>query len=157
MYAVINKATRRAYVGSSVNLARRLAAHRSCINTGYLLDKQAYADDARTLGVAGFDFLVLRTTNTLEEARELETAFLECFFGNGLYNRAPHANGSTGVKRIADAYKRGAAKRLQNPGFSKRLAEACRGKRAVLTCPYCGVEGGGGNMRRYHFEKCKAK
>ena len=25
----------------------------------------------------------------------------------------------------------------------------------IVKCPYCGVEGGGGNMTRYHFNKCK--
>ena len=27
----------------------------------------------------------------------------------------------------------------------------------IVTCPHCGLEGGGGNMTRYHFDKCKAK
>ena len=25
------------------------------------------------------------------------------------------------------------------------------------TCPYCGLSGGGGNMKRYHFNNCKHK
>jgi hypothetical protein len=28
-------------------------------------------------------------------------------------------------------------------------------KYQILTCPYCTHEGGGGNMKRYHFENCK--
>ena len=30
-------------------------------------------------------------------------------------------------------------------------------KYAEHTCPYCGLTGGGGNMKRYHFENCKKK
>lgn len=28
---------------------------------------------------------------------------------------------------------------------------------ATLTCPHCGKQGGGPNMSRYHFDKCKAR
>jgi group I intron endonuclease len=30
-----------------------------------------------------------------------------------------------------------------------------RGKRAIVECPHCKLQGGGGNMKRYHFNKCK--
>lgn len=61
-----------------------------------------------------------------------------------------------GIKRInLENYRNGAAKRLANPDFRNRLSEACKGKRKIVTCPKCGTSGGGGNMRRYHFEKCK--
>jgi len=30
-------------------------------------------------------------------------------------------------------------------------------KYKISTCPHCGKTGGGGNMKRYHFEKCKLK
>lgn len=61
-----------------------------------------------------------------------------------------------GLKRTnLENYKRGAAKRLANPSFRDKLSQACKGKRQVVICPKCGVSGGGGNMRRYHFEKCK--
>jgi hypothetical protein len=32
-----------------------------------------------------------------------------------------------------------------------------RGPREKKTCPHCGFIGGGPNMGRYHFDKCKAK
>jgi hypothetical protein len=54
-------------------------------------------------------------------------------------------------------HEEGAAKRLADPNFRSRLSEACKGKREIVTCPHCGVSGGGGNMRRYHFDKCKSK
>jgi hypothetical protein len=30
-----------------------------------------------------------------------------------------------------------------------------RGPRSIVTCPHCGKTGGGSNMPRYHFDKCK--
>jgi hypothetical protein len=27
----------------------------------------------------------------------------------------------------------------------------------ILKCPNCGCEGGGGNMKRYHFDNCKSR
>ena len=27
----------------------------------------------------------------------------------------------------------------------------------IITCPHCGKKGGGGNMKRYHFDECKYK
>ena len=156
VYAVINKHNRKAYVGSSSNVEIRLINHKCYINKSLFLHYQGYAEDAKKYGVSGFEFKLLKQTNTIEEAKELETAFLECFIDD-LYNKAPHSDGSTGIKRNRDLYVKGAAKRLQNPNYTKKLSEACKGKRALVTCPNCGLVGGGGNMRRYHFDKCKGK
>jgi hypothetical protein len=62
-----------------------------------------------------------------------------------------------GTKRDGAPYIGGAAKRLADPEFTTRLSAACKGKREVVECPHCGVTGGGGNMRRYHFDKCKER
>jgi group I intron endonuclease len=62
-----------------------------------------------------------------------------------------------GTKRNPEPYILAAAKRIADPTFSARLSAACKGKRQVVTCPHCGLAGGGGNMRRYHFDKCKGK
>ncbi len=120
------------------------------------VDRQPYQDDAKIYGIDGFEFVVLAKTDTIEQARELETACLECFFGDDLYNKSPNADGATGTKRDSAAYVVGSAKRISNPNFSAKLSEACKGKRQIVTCPSCGLSGGGGNMRRYHFEKCKS-
>lgn len=62
---------------------------------------------------------------------------------------------SRGLKRTnLKNYKHGAAKRLADPNFRIKLSLACKGKRQIVICPKCGVSGGGGNMRRYHFENC---
>jgi group I intron endonuclease len=62
---------------------------------------------------------------------------------------------SKGLKRDHDTYSAGAKKQWANPEQRAKKMEAMRGKREVVTCPHCGVEGGGGNMRRYHFDRCK--
>ena len=41
------------------------------------------------------------------------------------------------------------AKRLRDEGFKRNLK--------LIQCPHCGREGKGGNMTRYHFDKCKHK
>jgi hypothetical protein len=74
-----------------------------------------------------------------------------------LYNKAPSANGASGTKRQSKSYKEGAAKRNSDPEYRNKLSAACKGKREVVQCPHCKVSGGGGNMRRYHFDKCKEK
>lgn len=156
VYAVVNRCTGKAYVGSSDNVERRLIHHKCFINKRNFRYYQGYADDAVTYGVAGFDFKLLLATETIEEAKEIETAFLEMFIGN-LYNKAPHANGGTGVRRDRQVYKQSAAKRVQSPEYRAKLSVACKGKRQIVTCSHCGKSGGGGNMRRYHFNNCRDK
>ncbi len=38
---------------------------------------------------------------------------------------------------------------------SQKTKENMRGPRKKVTCPHCNLEGGGGNMPRYHFDNCK--
>lgn len=53
----------------------------------------------------------------------------------------------------------------KNPSFGKspseetreKLRQANQGKKQTFVCPYCGKEGGGGSMLRWHFENCKHK
>jgi group I intron endonuclease len=60
-----------------------------------------------------------------------------------------------GTTRASEPYILAAKKRLSDPEFTKRLSEACKGKRKLVTCPKCRLVGGGGNMKRYHFDRCK--
>lgn len=155
LYAVVNRLNGMAYVGSSINIKRRLITHKSAIKTKNFRHYEPYANDAIAYGLGVFEFKVLKETTTEQEARELETAFLECFIDD-LYNIAPSASGGSGPTRSnVEPYIRGAAKRLANPEFRSKLSDACKGKRQIVKCPHCGVEGGGGNMRRYHFGKCR--
>jgi menaquinone-dependent protoporphyrinogen IX oxidase len=37
----------------------------------------------------------------------------------------------------------------------KKISKSLKNK--ITKCPYCGLIGGGTNMKRYHFDKCKLK
>jgi hypothetical protein len=118
---------------------------------------QGYSEDAKTYGVSAFEFKVLAETSSIEEARQLEEAFLDLFL-DGLYNVTSSAKGGAPAKRRnIQPYIFGAAKRNADPNYAKKLSTACQGKREVVQCPHCGLQGGGGNMRRYHFDKCGKK
>ena len=153
VYAVVNKRTRQMYIGSSANLKQRLINQKSFLKTGHKCAIAALKH--QTVDINDFDFRILFETDSVVEAKEVETALLECFWETGLYNKSPHANGSTGVKRDHDTYSAGAKKQWADPDQRAKKMQAMRGKREVVTCPHCGVQGGGGNMRRYHFDRCK--
>jgi group I intron endonuclease len=186
LYAIVNKANRMAYVGSSNDIKRRLKEHRTALklNRHHCRHLQ---NAWNKYGDGSFEAKQIASVESLDYARELEQAFLECFIDK-LYNSKTTAIGfasgnkspakrpdwhmktvmqrlspeerkarygkTKGTKRASAPYVQGAEKRLKNPGFTKKLSEACKGKRALVTCPHCGLSGGGGNMRRYHFEKC---
>ncbi len=157
VYAVRNIVTNRSYVGSSIDVKRRLVHHKSAIKTGNFLHYQGYAEDAKKFGLDAFEFRVLAETESIEKAQEIEEAFLDLFIGD-LYNVTKSAKGGGPEKRHnTEAYVIGAKKRLSDPEYRNRLSIACQGKRQVVVCPHCSVEGGGGNMRRYHFDNCKVK
>ena len=153
VYAVVNKHTGQMYIGSSSNLKQRLINQKSFLKTGHPCAIAALKN--QPVDVDDFDFRVILETETVAESKEVEMALLECFWDSGLYNKSQHANGSTGVKRDHDTYSAGAKKQWANPEQRAKKMEAMRGKREVVTCPHCGVQGGGGNMRRYHFDRCK--
>jgi len=50
-------------------------------------------------------------------------------------------------KKLTDEHKRKIKESLKNKHRNLKL----------IKCPYCGLNGRGGNMTRYHFEKCKSK
>lgn len=189
VYGIVHIHTRKAYVGSSVNIERRFKEHIKTLNK----DKHhcKHLQNAwNKYGKDCFEFRVGGVAKSLEEARELEQAFLEDFFEE-LYNSKPSATGfasgehhpakkqdwhmktikqrlsqkernekygkARGIKRDPKAYILGAKKRLEDPLFTQRLSQACKGKRKIIQCPHCNIFGGGGNMKRYHFDKCKNK
>jgi hypothetical protein len=156
LYAIVNKKNGMAYIGSSDNVKRRLIHHKSAIKNQKRFANTSFLPD-ETFNVNDFKFLVIGKAETITEARELETAFLETNWGSWLYNKSPSAQGSVGIKRDHDKYSAGAKKQWDNPEQRAKKMAAMRGKRKILTCPHCGTIGGGGNMSRYHFEKCKLK
>ena len=189
VYAIVHIPTNRAYVGSSVNLTRRFKEHRTSLRASRHHSK--YLQNAwNKYGENSFEFKTLLTVDTPKEAKEIEQAFLDCFYDSTM-NCNPSAIGfpsgdahfakrddyhmktvmqrltaeerkelygrSRGKKRNGENYRLGAIKRLNDPNYTKILSDACKGVRAIVTCPHCEKQGGGGNMRRYHFDNCKAK
>ncbi len=154
LYAVINKFNGKAYIGSSNNVELRLINQKSFMKNGHPCMIAALKNTKAD--VNDFEFKMIAKTETIQEARELETAFLECFWGDWLYNKSPNADGSSGVKRNHETYSAGAKKQWADPKQREKRILAMRGKREIVVCPHCGKSGGGGNMRRYHFDRCKS-
>jgi len=189
LYAIVHVPTNRAYVGSSVNIRRRIKEHMTDLRKS----RHHCAHLQNAWNMYGETQFAIKTPIFVDEgmqARELEQAFLDCFM-EALFNSKPTAIGGAwgnysparrpdwhmktvmqrltpeerkarygktkGTKRDSKPYISGASKRLANPEFRQRLSAACKGKRQVVECPHCGVQGGGGNMRRYHFDKCGSK
>lgn len=187
LYAIVNIKNNMAYVGSTNDIKRRVKEHKTKLNTNKHYSRHLQKAWNK-YGSNCFEFKQIATATTLEEARELEEAFLECFI-HKLYNLKTTATGfasgdlspskrddwhmktvmqrlspeerkamygkTKGSKRNSENYIEGAKKRIDNPEYTKKLSEACKGKRKLVTCPNCGLVGGGGNMYRYHFDKCK--
>lgn len=154
VYAIQNRTAGKVYIGSSSNIRHRLACQKSYLRHGN------HPSTIRSLrgtspNVDEFDFSVVCETDSIKQARELEEFLLQEIPAARLYNIAKDATGGRAPRINRAAYRAGAAKRNADPSYRVRLSEACKGKRAVVTCPKCGVSGGGGNMRRYHFKNCK--
>ena len=189
LYAIVYVPTNRAYVGSSIDIKRRVKEHMSDLR--HSKHHCIYLQNAwNKYGAGQFGIKTPTLVDGVAQARELEQAFLDCFLVE-LFNTKPTAIGGAygdyspakrpdwhmktvmqrlspeerkarygktkGSKRDGASYVVGAAKRLTDPDYRAKLSAACKGKRQVLKCPHCEVEGGGGNMRRYHFDKCGNK
>ena len=66
-----------------------------------------------------------------------------------------HTTGWKQQQKAKDAISKAKIDAWANPEYHKKTSEAMRGKRQIVVCPHCGKKGGGGNMRRYHFNNCK--
>ena len=154
VYAIRNESAGKLYVGSSSDVLRRLMCHKSYLRNGNH-PAMIRALRGQKQNTELFKFDVICETDSVEKARELEEFLLSEIPQERLYNLASDATGGRVKRTNLERYRNGAAKRLADPSFRDKLSQACKGKRQVVICPKCGVSGGGGNMRRYHFEKCK--
>ena len=189
VYAIVHVPTNVGYVGSTNDLTRRFKEHKTCLRGGKHHSK--YLQNAwNKYGEENFEFRRLALADSAIQARELEQAFLDCFYKKTMncrpsaigfpFGAAHHAKKSDfhmktvmqrltpeerrskygkskGTKRDGAPYVAAAVKRLADPDYRIKLSEACKGKREIVTCPHCDTKGGGGNMRRYHFDNCKVK
>lgn len=190
LYAIKHIPTNNAYVGSTIDAKTRHQTHLRMLNRGnHHCNHLQRAWDK--YGASQFEFVTIGTATNVKELREIEQAFLESFFDNGLYNakcsaigmasgdshpaksadwhmkhlmknfsaeeRKQRYGGSRGKQKISDAYSIAVKKQWADSEQKAKRSLAMRGKREIVECPYCQVKGGGGNMRRYHFDNCKAK
>jgi len=154
VYAIRNVAVGKVYIGSSGDVKKRITCQKSYLKNGN------HPSTIRSLrgepqDVSKFSFDIVCQTDTIDQARELEEFLLTEIPQNRLYNLASDYTGGRVKRKNRERYKNGAAKRLADPEFRNKLSQACKGKRQIVTCPKCGVSGGGGNMRRYHFDRCR--
>jgi len=92
LYAITNTVTNKSYVGSSCNIKSRFSSHKAALNNGY--HHNSYLLRAwKKYGTAAFKFKILKICQTEGEATELEQAFLQCFYGDALYNLKNEALG----------------------------------------------------------------
>lgn len=155
VYAIWNKKADKVYIGSSGNVNQRIINQRCNLKTRHptmisSLKKVEYDFN-------DFSFEKLCELETRELAYELEEFLLQEIPETKLYNLASDRSGGKVKFRDRERYQAGAAKRNANPEYRAKLSASCKGKREVITCPHCGVSGGGGNMRRYHMDKCSKK
>lgn len=58
-------------------------------------------------------------------------------------------------QKWANTSRKTAIAQWSDPLLREKTMLAMRGPRKQKTCPHCGLVGAGGNMSRYHFDKCK--
>lgn len=153
VYVITNRKSGKMYVGSSGNVKQRLINQKSYLKTRHPVMIAALKN--QNYDISDFIFKKICDVDSRELAYELEEFLLQEIPEHKLYNLAFDRSGGAVKFRDRDKYRAGAAKRNASPEYRGRLSLACKGKRAVVTCSKCGVSGGGGNMRRYHFENCK--
>jgi group I intron endonuclease len=85
LYAIVNKASSKAYVGSSFDVRARWASHISKLIRDKHHNKHLQSAWNKH-GAGNFEFRLLKDCQNEEESAHLEQCFLECFFGKDLYN-----------------------------------------------------------------------
>jgi group I intron endonuclease len=105
VYAIYNKKTNKYYVGSTVNLKRRLNEHKKKIEslqgTNYLMEEDLKSDE----DIENFSFIVLETFEDFEitdiELRKRENFYIEkydCY--NGYNTTSAYCNGFYGKNEL---------------------------------------------------------
>lgn len=106
IYIILNKITRKYYVGQSVNIQRRFYQHK----TKYKTKKTHLYNSMRYYGIDNFDFIVLYECNK-EEMNKYETFYITVFnsFNDG-YNET---NGGDSNYIVSDELKIQISKRMK--------------------------------------------
>ncbi len=104
----------------------------------------------------------------IEGSRRYERFKIEFFkmgtqsrFGkdNGMFGKSHSSSALEKMKtaRLAESprLKDRALRQWSDPAIREKMKLGMSKPRRILTCPHCGSQGGGANMGRYHFNKCK--
>jgi group I intron endonuclease len=159
-YAIKNIVTGDAYVGSTVNWRLRKNSHMHLLRKGR--HHSVWLQRAwNKYGSEAFIFVPCFNLESPEEAVAVEEQVIQEYFLNGLYNCKPKAFGFVGCDQPkTEEHKKAISgatfKSWEDPDIRKRRSMSMRGKRTIKSCPHCGLMGGGGNMKRYHFDNCKS-
>lgn len=131
IYAIRNKVTGRAYLGSSLDCVRRYREHSSRLSRGVHVNAKLQASWDKH-GADAFEFVMIFTVINVEELEAIEQQFLDehDVVVSG-YNLAPVAGRTTGWKATPETRARmsEAAKRRDNSIQVAAMAEATRGKK----------------------------
>lgn len=90
LYAIVNNATNKAYVGSSKNVQKRFLCHASLLKRGK--HHCSHLQNSFNLhGEKSFQFLILAECGTREEAKDIEQAMLDVWYDD-FYNASKRAD-----------------------------------------------------------------
>jgi len=148
VYRITNTENGKRYYGSSKELRQRWTNHKHHLRTGTQRNP-GLREDAAVYGEEVFEFEVLCYCKP-EESKRLEGVLIDQNLGEGCYNRQDSNGGFEHTEESkANISKAKKGKPAKNKGKSHPQRKA--------TCPHCGLTGGAGNMKRYHFHNCKHK
>jgi len=160
VYSIKNIVTGQSYIGSTKNYKNRLKGHLSLLRRG--VHHCRWLQNSWTKhGEASFMLTPCFNYTDYAEALQVEDDIIKEFFGTSIFNSKNTAIGVIGntdpkSEQTKEKMAAQAVNSWANSDIRERRQQAMRGTRQVLECPHCHVLGGGGNMKRYHFENCKA-
>ena len=136
VYAIVHVKSRKFYIGSSINVEKRLIQHRSKLNRGKHHCRHLQSAWNKHGGGA-FEFILKRHTDSEQECRSIEQAVLDAFFDCSYNSKNAAVGGGTGdanVMRRPDIANK-VSKARTGMKFSaehcKNISEAKKGKPGV--------------------------
>ena len=112
VYAIIHKTSRQFYVGSSINVEKRLIQHKSKLNNSK--HHCRHLQNAwNAYGANAFEFVLKCATKSEQECREIEQAVLDTFFSSSYNSKNMAVGGGTGDANV-----------MRNPEIARKVSEA---------------------------------
>lgn len=135
IYAILNRVNGRCYIGSAVNIAKRILEHKYYLRKD--LHRNRYLQNAwNKYGEDKFTFKTLLLCDS-SNLIFFEQRVLDALWENGLYNLSPTAGSTLGVKYTDEAKAKVGAKskgrwlgRTHTEEAKKKIADGNKGKNA---------------------------